>query len=31
MKTIREQELLPKHYSKVGEPAYTGRGNHSVK
>lgn len=27
---IRESELLPSHYKKVGEPSYQGKGNHSV-
>jgi hypothetical protein len=30
MKTIYKEDLLPKHYTEVGEPAYTGRGSHSV-
>jgi len=30
MKTIYKEDLLPKHYKEVGEPAFTGRGNHSV-
>ena len=30
MKTINKNELLPTHYTEVGEPSYTGKGNHSV-
>lgn len=30
MKTIKKKELLPTHYTEVGEPSYTGKGNHSV-
>ena len=30
MKLIEKEELLPTHYTEVGEPSYTGKGNHSV-
>lgn len=30
MNTINKNELLPNHYIEVGEPSYTGKGNHSV-
>jgi len=30
MKLIGKEELLPTHYTEVGEPSYTGKGNHSV-
>jgi len=30
MKTIKKNELLPSHYTEVGEPSYQGKGNHNV-
>tara|TARA_R110000764_G_scaffold69414_1_gene143705 strand:- start:70 stop:264 length:195 start_codon:yes stop_codon:yes gene_type:complete len=30
MKSISKSELLPSHYTEVGEPSYTGKGNHNV-
>ena len=30
MKTIKKNELLPRHYTEVGEPSYQGKGNHNV-
>ena len=30
MKSIKKNELLPSHYTEVGEPSYQGKGNHNV-
>ena len=30
MKEINKKELLPKHYTEVGEPSFQGKGNHNV-
>jgi len=31
MKTIKKEELLPTHYTEVGEPSFEGKGNHNVQ
>jgi hypothetical protein len=28
--TIKESDLLPSHYTPVSQPAFNGKGNHSV-
>jgi len=30
MKKINKKELLPNHYTEVGEPSYQGKGNHNI-